>query len=85
MQNGVLHNGAHLQSLALTVRPPTLTKLLVVWIYIRPPATAGVLCVISPKGFLANIWNRSEASTTTASPLVETQNSRPSTQRGELK
>src|ERR1039458_3606019 len=64
---------------------PTLIKLLVVWIYIRPPATAGVLCVTSPKGFFAKTLNRSEASTTTTSPFVETQNRRPSTQSGELK
>src|ERR1035437_5851928 len=67
------------------VRPPTLIKLLAVWMNIRPPATAGVLCVTSPKGFLARTWNRSEASTTTTSPLVGTQYNRRPTQRGELK
>ena len=80
------HIGSHFQPAALTsVRPPTLIKLLVVWIYIRPPTTAGVLCVTSPNGFLVNRWNWSEASTTTTLPLVETQNKRPSTHTGEPK
>src|SRR5215468_6023525 len=53
--------------------------------YMRPPATAGVLCVSSPSSFLASRLNRSDASTTTTSPRVEIQNSRPSTQTGDPK
>src|SRR5512140_2821454 len=61
------------------------SRCLTVWIYILPPATAGVLWTRSPRAFVANNSNFSPALRTNTSPALETQKSRPSTDTGELK